>query len=389
MPNPTCSSKRRASGEPDATTTSGSSRCKRPRTGEAQQQPHATRRYNLRHQEPISYSNTCSRTRKTHRLRQRPPPSSSVSEAGIQTPQTSAATSPTTRYEPSLPSAPAASGLSTHLPALLCQPSPPAESPSPASYIPDEPPAEPNYPYDIQILDEPRPYEDLPWLRDFSCTLVREIQTTDSAAVLLVKLADSTLRVLKVFAPQPPEFDDPFSAEYYAYSALRHHGVCTAPPPPPRISATRRVVPFCYGALSLRSWRQIARVNAWKTAFRKTHALPLRALLLEYIPNAPSIMASPDRLAQRPELVDSVLDALRQVHSAGVLHDDALPRNMLIDDAGGVWWIDFGRSMTTAYCEIDRWWFQAEGWRVKVLLRDDVIPACREGRTPKWWIRGF
>ncbi|KAA8912586.1 hypothetical protein FN846DRAFT_916650 [Sphaerosporella brunnea] len=370
-----------------------SSQAKRPRITTDEQPPNY--RYNLRKRSPVSYSDTSKRRQKKPTAlaasrddapRVQTPPTSPCApcrqsfspSSCIPTPGSPSHAAPVRQPSPSHePASP------SHITAHPAQHPTPTCEPTPPPY--DGPPAEPSTLTDLELLDEPHPYPPIPWLPDFSCTFVREIQTTETAAVLVVALADGSQRILKLFAHKEPEENDPFATEFHAYCALRHHGVCA----PPTAARSRRVVPFCYGPLQLRSWRQIKRVGGWKSAWRKTQPVPAVGLLLEYIPNATTISAAPGRLSQRPELVDDALAALAQVHAAGVLHDDALPRNILVDDAGHVWWLDFGASCSTAFTRIDPFWFEAERWRVLKLLRDDVIPAYREGRLPQWRIMGL
>ncbi|KAA8897055.1 hypothetical protein FN846DRAFT_964420 [Sphaerosporella brunnea] len=266
-----------------------------------------------------------------------------------------------------------------------------ATSPAPSESrkaLPSPPPASdidpwPTFLPAIEDRDEPIAVTTIPFLTDFSCTFVRELQSNDTAAVLVVSMPDATQRILKLFLPEPNAWIDPFSAEYSAYCSLVHHGVSL----PPSTSA-RRVVPYCYGAVNIQPLRQMKRARVWKNPLKKVKK-PLFGLLLEFIPDAPSILNAPERLARRPELVADVLAALGMVHSAGVLHQDDMPRNILIDGNDGVWWIDFGCALTTAYNKIHPNWFQGERRRVKELLTNDVIPAELEGRVPTWRTLGW
>ncbi|KAA8906955.1 hypothetical protein FN846DRAFT_947752 [Sphaerosporella brunnea] len=289
----------------------------------------------------------------------------------------------TPRSTSTVPAQPAA-------PLLALPPSPPpgeSRNASPPTAIPGgaTPTTEPRPTFfpPIEDLDEPIPVTRIPVLADFSCTFVRELQSNDTAAVLLVSMPDSTQRILKVFVPDPPTYSDPFSNEYSAYCSLVHHGICL----PPSTSA-KRVVPYCYGAIRLHPKRHIKRVRFWNNHLKKLKT-PLYSLLLEFIPDAPSILHAPERLARRPELVADIVAALRMVHSAGVLHEDPLPRNILIDGNDGVWWLDFGSSISTRYSKIHENWFTVERRRVAEVLRDDVVPSTLAGRIPRWRIRGF
>jgi serine/threonine protein kinase len=199
------------------------------------------------------------------------------------------------------------------------------------------------------------------------------------ASVLVVSMPDFSQRILKLFSP---DYKDVFYAELTAYCALAHHGISVPP-----TTAGKRVVPYCYGSLRLRSLEQLDLSTPWDSPMGMAK-LPLCGLLLEFIPNATSIAADPARLAQKPHLVDDLLAALRLVHSAGVVHYDTMPRNMMLDDKDGVWWIDFGSASTTGFYCIHPRVFPAELNGVEQLLRDDVIPSELEGRTPEWHIIG-
>jgi serine/threonine protein kinase len=200
--------------------------------------------------------------------------------------------------------------------------------------------------------------------------------------VLLVALPDGSERILKVGAPTPKGRESPFVNEYVAYSALLHHKISR----PPGESTEPRVVPYCYGFVALRDLREQMRcASDWKSPIKKhLSKRPLCALLLEYIPNSVSIAADPARLSNRPHLVTDILNALRIVHSAGVYHNDIMPRNVLLDENDGVWWIDFGWSRNTSMSQIHDAWYQRELRHVEVLLLEDVIPAERKGIVPGW-----
>ncbi|KAA8906896.1 hypothetical protein FN846DRAFT_947790 [Sphaerosporella brunnea] len=128
------------------------------------------------------------------------------------------------------------------------------------------------------------------------------------------------------------------------------------------------------------------RARVWKKIKSRNHC---SACCWSSSPMRPRYFHAPERLARRPELVTDVLAALSMVHSAGVLHQDDMPRNILIDGNDGVWWVDFGSALTTVYNQIHPNWFEGERRRVKELLTKDVIPAELEGRVPTWRIRGW
>jgi serine/threonine protein kinase len=230
-------------------------------------------------------------------------------------------------------------------------------------------------------------YPPLPVVQDFTCTFIRTLESSDVCSVLVVSLPDGTERILKVGAPEKKGYEDPFMKEYDAYTALLHHNVCRSPD---STSTEPRVVPYCYGLVLLQDLRkQMRRASYWKSPLKKhLRNRPLYSLLLEYIPNAVTFAAEPARLSQQPQLVTTIVDALRSVHSAGVYHNDPMPRNVLLDENGGVWWIDFGSSYNTALTLIEDGWFESELNLVECLLLDDVIPAERKGAIPFWRIVG-
>ncbi|KAA8910294.1 hypothetical protein FN846DRAFT_547878 [Sphaerosporella brunnea] len=250
-------------------------------------------------------------------------------------------------------------------------PTPPLSPPAPINLPPMTPPLSPpamitdTLPLITPLNDDarPSPYAALRLLRNFTCTFVREIQSTPAASVLLVSLPDSTRRILKLFPPPAPGYRDLCAEEAAAYAALRHHDVSN--------------VPRCHGVVD-----RTIQVRGWCAGWHG------RGLLLDYIPDAATVMAAPERLVRKPALVTDLVKALGRIHAAGVLHGDALPRNMLIDQHDRVWWVDFGSAATTATHHVDKRYFESEQWAVWDLLANDVVPAAREGRTPEWWIIG-
>jgi hypothetical protein len=234
----------------------------------------------------------------------------------------------------------------------------------------------------ITPVRPPKSYPALPVVHDFTCTFIRALESSEVCSVLLISLPDGTQRILKVGAPGVKGRVGPFITEYDAYTALLHHKVSR----PPGSSPEPRVVPYCYGLLRLNDLRkQMRRASYWKSPIKRhlqnTH---LNCLLLEYIPKTVTVAAEPERLSQRPHLATALLDALRSIHAAGVYHRDPLPRNMLLDENDGVWWIDFGQSYNTAFSNIDDGWFIRELSRVEYLLLGDVIPAVRNGTIASW-----
>ncbi|KAA8898474.1 hypothetical protein FN846DRAFT_209065 [Sphaerosporella brunnea] len=291
--------------------------------------------------------------------------------------------SPAVSDLPAAPAAPSVSAASS----LPSSSSPPPCSSPPSSPPPDTAPDPRSVP-PIVPRAAPTRYAHLPPLSDFTCTFERELHSSPAGAVLLVSLPDSSLRLLKIYAPAPDGQRDIFNAEYTAYTALLHHGVCLPPTAP-----GKRFVPYCYGGLALRHLRRnLQRAAAWKSPLKKLlPRTPLLALVLEYIPNSTTVAADPAQLLRHPHLVDELLEGIDKVHAAGVMHEDPLPRNMVIQsgETPAAWWVDFGSALTDSCWHIDPRYFEGELCRVKDDLLEDVIPSEREGRTPEWCIMGL
>jgi hypothetical protein len=99
----------------------------------------------------------------------------------------------------------------------------------------------------ISALEEPQEFPDLKFFTSFRCTFLREINSSETASVLLIALPDGSQRILKLFFPQPEDAHDPGTNEYFAYCCLIAQGVCR----PPSHSAAKRIVPYCYGGVVL------------------------------------------------------------------------------------------------------------------------------------------
>lgn len=121
-----------------------------------------------------------------------------------------------------------------------------------------------------------------------------------------------------------------------------------------------------------------------------------RGLVLEFVPHALSL----DTYFEQgicDELKAKVVAALAKVHESGVLHDDAVGRNCLVqrvpsaergkrddavgseqDDAVGsepefrIWWIDFDVALTTGAYEIPEREFRRERERTEEWMRGEV-----------------
>jgi hypothetical protein len=198
--------------------------------------------------------------------------------------------------------------------------------------------------------------------------------------VLLVALPDGSQRILKLFCLQPKDQHDPGTNEYITYCSLIAQGVCR----PPSDNAAKRIVPYCYGGVVLKDLRvQMKRHKLWKGPAKKMlRKGPLCGLLLEFLSDCTTVMDDSACLIKHPKLEDDIIAALRVIHGCGVLHRDPLPRNMMVESKGGMWWVDFGHSRATSHYDIDPGHFCCEVLRVELMLRNDVLPPVREGRTP-------
>lgn len=123
-----------------------------------------------------------------------------------------------------------------------------------------------------------------------------------------------------------------FLCESRAYRRLEEKGLCK-----------RGVVPQFYGVI------RNMKPSSWADhlhMFCGDELLP-NAVLLEYIPN----MQMMDVPYFKSELLDKLERILKDIHVAGVLHDDPYPRNMMVVPGTSgtpdrVLWIDFDRAQT-------------------------------------------
>jgi serine/threonine protein kinase len=177
--------------------------------------------------------------------------------------------------------------------------------------------------------------------------------------------------------------------EYRAYAALVHHRISV----PPSSAPLRPAVPYCYGIIKIRTPDQLFRncSSAEYQLFKNLRIFltdrPLCGLVLEYIPNAASIAEDPSRLT--PQLAFRAVQALREIHKAGVLHVDHWPRNIVIDGQGRVRWVDFDSAVTRGYWKIDERCFWMEAMGTLHTLLEDVIPARERGEQPQWEMFSF
>ena len=95
-----------------------------------------------------------------------------------------------------------------------------------------------------------------------------------------------------------------------------------------------------------------------------------------------SVAEDPSRLTR--QIAFRAVQALREIHKAGVLHVDHWPRNIVVDGQGGVRWVDFDSAITTNYWSIDERWFWMEEAGTMHTLLLDVIPARERGELAQW-----
>ncbi|KZF19890.1 hypothetical protein L228DRAFT_270662 [Xylona heveae TC161] len=119
-----------------------------------------------------------------------------------------------------------------------------------------------------------------------------------------------------------------FKSESNAYRRLKEKGLCE-----------RGIVPDFYGMI------EDIDPALWQphlNMFRKDEARP-SALFIEYIPDLRKI----DLDNYTTERILKLGTILREIHKAGVLHDDPYPRNMMVQESSDrVCWIDFDRADT-------------------------------------------
>ncbi|KAE8404263.1 hypothetical protein BDV37DRAFT_294105 [Aspergillus pseudonomiae] len=151
-----------------------------------------------------------------------------------------------------------------------------------------------------------------------------------------------------------------YRCESQAYQALHIHGAC-------RLGT----VPYFYGLFDSFDPEVLRPEFDW---FKNDKFFPC-AILLEYLPNAISFKSA----SLAPESVSMAVDGLKTIHNTGVIHNDALPKNVLIVPGTAsqrVVWIDFDISIV----------FSAKGTRGLLNLNDEAEWEVRffESRVRKW-----
>ncbi|KZS97052.1 hypothetical protein SISNIDRAFT_481995 [Sistotremastrum niveocremeum HHB9708] len=187
---------------------------------------------------------------------------------------------------------------------------------------------------------------------------------------------------LVLFKVIPPTLSDPsnlfyqFEQEVVAYSRLDKTGLCEA-----------GYVPRYYGWYEFPpSWRSdpaLAHISNHPRLSELPHSdTPPRALVIEYLDNASPI--SPWNITT--EVAHEALRRLTEIHSIGLLHRDAFPRNLMVREDGEPVWIDFGCSMHSPDFRV-RSQTQAEeyGWVACILFCFLLADHARVVRGQEIW----
>jgi hypothetical protein len=149
---------------------------------------------------------------------------------------------------------------------------------------------------------------------------------------------------------------DALAHEYHAYQLLLARGIAV-PPGAEEEEAPEggRVVPYCFGTAKVpRDLRSLTPPASDPEAVKRlrgagvfrglatAQVTALRALVLEYIPEAVTVVVAPGLMTAA--LAEEAVAKLRVLHEVGVLHRDLTPRNVLLVEGRhgrSVRWIDF------------------------------------------------
>lgn len=161
---------------------------------------------------------------------------------------------------------------------------------------------------------------------------------------------------------------DPFTCESNAYQRLKSKGLCE-----------QGVIPDFYGVIENINPKEAE----WEPYLEKfvDEELPLNAVLMEYIPNMHQI----DLSTYSEERLEKLHAILKEIHAAGVLHDDLYPRNMMVQvDTDRVLWIDFDRAQTFvegAITKMQQEWIDFEKALMEEFVKFLVIPFFERDNT--------
>lgn len=147
-------------------------------------------------------------------------------------------------------------------------------------------------------------------------------------------ITDVFAKCFKYHDRGPSDHDPPdrevnlFVCESTAYKRMEAKGLCK-----------RGTVPHFYGTIKNIQPRLWPDLNMFLE-----DKLPPNAVLIEYIPNMEPIMLS----NYSKHYMEHLNQILHDIHKAGVLHGDPMPRNMMISrgERNKVLWIDFDSAQT-------------------------------------------
>jgi serine/threonine protein kinase len=139
----------------------------------------------------------------------------------------------------------------------------------------------------------------------------------------LVSKGQVSRAVLKLF---PKDLKDRYTNEVDSYRFLNHYGV-----------SEKGTIPRIFGVFPSINARKLNALLKDSIPIDATVSLPASAVVMEYVDGE-----RPTESNLTPILADRILDALRDIHRAHVLHGDTNPRNIIISpETGRVVWINF------------------------------------------------
>jgi len=177
---------------------------------------------------------------------------------------------------------------------------------------------------DVSVSDIP----ELPKLpKHFTLSNPQFLARSHHSQVYLLDITDhgKTFRaVLKLF---PKQLKQRYVNEVNAYRFLCHYGV-----------PDQGIVPKVYGVLPSLSKKALSKLLGDSIPEEAPVVGTAAAVVMEYIQGAQK--ASPETMT--PTLAKKAVDALRTIHKAHILHEDAEGRNLLVfPETEQVVWIDF------------------------------------------------
>ncbi|PLB49171.1 hypothetical protein P170DRAFT_357004 [Aspergillus steynii IBT 23096] len=208
-------------------------------------------------------------------------------------------------------------------------------------------------------------------------TFLEKLKESKYSAIFKVSI-HGLLRVMKVYHNLdlcPPEWAPPdrevdlFVCESTAYQRLHDKGLCK-----------RGLILDFYGTIT----------NIQPLLCQPSLGMfledkrPPNAVLIEYIPNMRMIDLSNFSERRVSELRRILLE---DIHPAGVLHGDPMPRNMMVQDKDGrVLWIDFDSAQTFTedgfLTPRQEWWVKEEVEMVDYFV-DALARDCEDGKIDR------